>query len=167
MSRQVLDEELGQPYLNFINSLKSKETKREYRYALLSFVKHYDITLQGLLILGPREIEQMISTYITNMNARGLSYGYMNLVMAAIFHFFDMNDILLNKRKVSKFLAESKRSNKDRAYTDEEIKSLVDTGDFRFRALILLLASTGVRIGCIPSLLVRHLDKKGDVAKGY
>lgn len=31
--------------------------------------------------------------------------------------------------------------NKDRAYTHDEIKRLADTGDFRFKALVLLLAS--------------------------
>jgi site-specific recombinase XerD len=159
MSSLVLQEE-GQPYLNFINSIKSKETKREYRYVLLNFVKHYNTSLEGLLGLGTKEIEQKISNYITNMNAKGLSYGYINLVMAAIFHFFDMNDVLLNKKKVSKFMAESKRSNKDRAYTHEEIKNLVDSGDYRFCALVLFLAATGCRIGCIPSLLYRHLDRR-------
>ena len=69
----------GQPYLNFINSRKSKETKREYRYALLKFDKHCNTTLEGLLVPSPRDIEQKISNYVTNMNARGLSCGYINL----------------------------------------------------------------------------------------
>jgi len=146
--------------LNFINSVKSKYTKREYRSTLFNFVKYYNTTLEDLLVLSPRDIEQKIINYITNMNARGLSYGYINMVMSSIFHFFDMNDVLLNKKKVSKFMAENKRANKDRAYTHEEIKSLVDSGDFRFRALILLLASTGIRVGSIPGLQIRHLEKK-------
>jgi integrase len=102
----------------------------------------------------------MVSNYITNMNARGLSNGYINLVMCAIFHFFDMNDIILNKKKIAKFTGEHKKMNKDRAYTHEEIKRLADTGDFRFKALIYLLASTGVRLGSVNSLLVRHCEKK-------
>jgi integrase len=61
--------------------------------------------------------------------------------------------------------AERKKINKDRGYSHEEIKLLADTGDFRFRALILLLAATGCRIGCIPSLLVRQLEKRGNVYK--
>lgn len=72
------------------------------------------------------------------MNARGLSHGYINVSMAAIFHLTYMNDILLNKRKISKFQGERKKMNRDRAYTLEEIKLLADTGDFRFRALVCL-----------------------------
>lgn len=56
--------------------------------------------------------------------------------MCALFHFSDMNDVVLNKKKIKKFIGEDKRANKDRAYTHEEIKKLVGTGDFRFKALI-------------------------------
>jgi integrase len=76
-----------------------------------------------------------------------------------------MNDCVLNKRKIAKFQGEEKKMNKDRGYEHGEIKLLVDTGDYRFRALVLLLASTGARLGSIPSLLVRHLSKQGDVDK--
>jgi lipoate-protein ligase A len=129
----------GQPYLNFINSLKSKETKGAYSRALLRFTAHYQGSLQQLVSLTHKDIQQMVTTYITNMNARGLSHGYVNLDMSAIFHFFDMNDIVLNKRKISKFVGEHKKMNKDRGYEHKEIKLLADVGDFRFKALIYLL----------------------------
>ena len=76
-----------------------------------------------------------------------------------------MNDVLLNKRKIAKFQGEHKKMNKDRAYTHEEIKLLADTGDYRFRALVLFLSSTGARLGSITSLLCRHLERRGDVYK--
>jgi integrase len=155
----------GEPYFNFINSLKSEETKGKYRTTFLNFISHYQKSLDDLLSLTTKDIEQMIINYITNMNARGLSHGYINLVMCAILHFFDMNDRLLNKRKIARFLGEHKRMNKDRAYSDAEIKLLADSGEFRFKALILLLASTGIRLGSVPSLLVRHCRKKGDIYK--
>jgi integrase len=107
----------------------------------------------------------MVINYVTNMNARGLSHSYINLVMCAIFHFFDMNDVILNKKKIAKFSGEHKKMNTDKAYEHEEIKQLIDSGDFRFKALIHLLAATGCRLGAIPSLLVRHLDRRNDVYK--
>ncbi len=164
MSLTVVEDQ--KPYLNFINSLKSKETKIQYKSALVRFMSHHDnMTVDGLLSLSPKEIEQMVTKYITGMNARGLSHAYINLVMCAIFHFFDMNDILLNKKKIAKFTGENKKMNKDRAYTHDEIKRLADTGDFRFKAIVLLLASTGIRLGSIPSLTMRHLERKGDIYK--
>jgi len=156
----------GDAYLNFINSLKSKETKVKYRTTLLKFIQHYQISnLENLLSLTVKDVEQMIINYITNMNARGLSHSYINLVMCAIFHFFDMNDVILNKKKIAKFSGEHKKMNTDRAYEHKEIKQLIDSGDFRFKALIHLLAATGCRLGAIPSLLIRHLDKRNDVYK--
>ncbi len=132
---------------------------------LTRFLTWSKIPLKDLLSLPPKDIEQLVINYITNLNARSLSYGYINLGMAAIFHMMDMNDVLLNKKKIAKFLGEHKRMTKDRAYTHEEIKMLADTGDYRFRALVLFLAATGCRIGCIPSLLYRHLERRGDLYK--
>jgi integrase len=149
----------GKPYLNFINSLKSKHTKKEYRKRLINFLSYNQASIESVLTLPVKDIEQLITQYLTNLNTKSLSYGYINQVMSAIFHFFEMNDIVLNKRKISKFLGERKKANKDRAYSHEEIKLLADTGDFRFRAFIFLLASTGIRIGAIPSLLIRHCQK--------
>jgi hypothetical protein len=137
VSSQLISLE-GQPYLNFINS-KSKETKVEYKRAIERFLKYTQIpSLADLLSLSAKDIEQLVINYITNLNARGLSHGYINVSMAAIFHLTDMNDILLNKRKISKFQGERKKMNRDRTYTLEEIKLLADTGDFRFRALVCL-----------------------------
>ena len=155
----------GQPYFNFINSLKSRETKNQYRLAIQRFLIHANVNLADLLSLPSKDIEQLIINYITNLNARGLSHGYINLSMSAIFHLTDMNDILLNKRKIGKFQGEDKKMNKDRGYTHEEIKLLADTGEYRFRALVLFIASTGARLGSIPSLLYRHCERRGDVYK--
>ena len=51
------------------------------------------------------------------------------------------------------------RTNKDRAYTIEEIRHLLEFCDERAKALVLLLASTGIRIGAIPDLQLKHLKK--------
>jgi hypothetical protein len=154
----------GPAYFNFINSLKAKETKMQYGRGIERFLKYARISsLSGLLSLPPKDIEQLVIHYITYLKARGLSHAYVNLAMAAIFHLTDMNDVLLNKRKIAKFQGEEKKMNKDRGYTHEEIKLLTDTGDYRFRALVLLLSSTGARLGSIPPLLYRHLERKGDV----
>ena len=156
----------GPAYFNFINSLKAKETKMQYKRGIERFLTYAKIpSLSGLLSLSPKDIEQLVIHYITYLKARGLSHAYVNLAMAAIFHLTDMNDVLLNKRKIAKFQGEEKKMNKDRGYTHEEIKLLTDTGDYRFRALVLLLSSTGARLGSIPPLLCRHLERKGDVYK--
>ena len=63
------------------------------------------------------------------------------------------------KKESGKYLPEFKKSKKDRPYTYEEIHRLLDIADERMRTIILLLASTGMRIGAIPSLRLRNLEK--------
>ena len=46
---------------------------------------------------------------------------------------------------------------KDRVYATEEIQQLLVKADERTRVVVLLLASTGMRIGAIPGLKLEHL----------
>jgi hypothetical protein len=76
----------GPAYFNFINSLKAKETKMQYRRGIERFMTYAKIpSLSGLLSLPSKDIEQLVIHYITYLKARGLSHAYVNLAMAAIF----------------------------------------------------------------------------------
>jgi integrase len=57
------------------------------------------------------------------------------------------------------------RVRKNRGYTHEEIQKLLDISDERMRAVILLLVSSGCRVGSICTLHVRDLEKVGDSYK--
>lgn len=70
-----------------------------------------------------------------------------------------MNDVVLDTNKIHQYLPEFRKSKKDRAYRYEEIHRLLDVADERMRAIIFLLASTGMRIGAIPGLRLRNLEK--------
>lgn len=83
----------------------------------------------------------------------------MALRLAALRKFYEMNDVVINWKKVTYYLGENTKSFKDRAYTTDEIQRLLTKADERMRVIILLLASTGMRIGAIPSLKLKHLTK--------
>ena len=52
-----------------------------------------------------------------------------------------------------------KRGNQ-RAYTIEEVGKILDNARTkRNRALVLLFASSGVRIGAIPDILLKHVSR--------
>ena len=93
------------------------------------------------------------------MKKNGKGFGAIHNYVAAICKYYKINDIYLNTDKIKQYLPEFKRSKKDRAYSAEEIQSLLNIVDDRFRAVILLLASTGVRVGAIPQLQLRNLEK--------
>lgn len=70
-----------------------------------------------------------------------------------------MNDVVLNTNKIHQYLPEFRKSKKDRAYRYEEIHGLLDVADERMRTIVLLLASSGMRIGGIPDIRLRNLEK--------
>ena len=85
--------------------------------------------------------------------------------MTPIVSFYKINDIMLNSKKINKFMPTETRAKKNRGYSHEEIQKLLDIADERLRAVILLLVSSGCRIGAIPMLHVRDIEKSGDVYK--
>jgi site-specific recombinase XerD len=115
-------------------------------------------------------IEQRVIRYIEMLAGEGKAKMTIQLHKAAIFHFFEMNDIILNKRKISRFISRGENDENgddltlDRAYTVEEIGRIIGVGcnDLRSKLMINLMASTGMRVGAIYDLrfgdLVR-LDK--------
>lgn len=68
-----------------------------------------------------------------------------------------MNDVTLNKSKISKYLGERVKAHKDRHYSIEEIEKLLHFCDDRLKAIVLLLASTGVRLGVLSQLRLSNL----------
>jgi integrase len=70
-----------------------------------------------------------------------------------------MNDIVLNWPKIYKFIGERKRTVTDRIYTKEELRLIYEKCDERKRAILLLLLSSGMRIGALPDLKIKHLTK--------
>jgi integrase len=100
----------------------------------------------------------MLIDYIAKMKTEGLSTSYINVTLAAIKHLCVMNDIIINSKKINKFVGEPTKLQEDRPYTREEIHQLLNVCDLRMRALVLLLASTGMRIGALPSLKVGDIS---------
>jgi integrase len=76
-----------------------------------------------------------------------------------------MNDVFLNKKKINMFKGESIKKVADRAYTREEIRKVLDVSDLRTKIISLLMASSGIRIGGLPSLRIRNLEKINNIYK--
>jgi integrase len=109
----------------------------------------------------PKIIESEIIEWIVSLRQQQkLSHGLVNLYMSAIVKFYLFNDVVLNRKKIGSYLGENDRQHTDRAYTTEEISKLLNANaDERMKALILLLASSGIRLGAVPSLNVSNLTK--------
>ena len=152
-------EENTRPFQNFIHSLKSNYTKYEYKKGLSRYVCHYNTTPEKMLSLPIDDVEDNLVDYLLYMKKQDLSTSFINLNFCALKHFYFMNNVRINKEKIGKFLGESKKKNVDRSYEHPEIKRMLDIADLRFKVVISVLASTGIRIGPLPSLKLSHLQK--------
>lgn len=161
--KQDLNEE--DVYFNFINSLKSEVTKKEYERELRLFMKFCNGSSLSDLLVQVTEPQKEIIKYIMSLKERGLSFNSISLALYAIYHFYEMNDVPLNKKKINMFRGEFSRRVSDRAYTYEEIRKLLDISDLRMKSIILLMASSGVRIGSLNSLRLRNLQKIDSIYK--
>jgi integrase len=148
----------GNAYFNFINSLKSPNTKTTYIQCLKQFMQYRKVkTVEELLIGDQRLLQSNIIGYLVSLQQ--ISHGTRYLYAEVLRHFYDINDILLNWKKINAFLGQNNKVVNDRAYTKQEIALSLEKANERMKVLILLLASTEMRIGAIPALRIRNLKK--------
>src|SRR5215217_1259845 len=149
-------------WLNFMDGATAEESKYKYGYSLLKYLEFMNLTKNNLHLLleqqNPRSIESNIISYIRKMRSEdNLSYSTINTRLSAIVLFYTMNDIILNRKKIGKFLGEHIKTVRDRAYTREEIQKIVESCDLKYKVFVLLMASTGCRLGAIPPLKLSAL----------
>lgn len=144
------------------DGLSCERTKERYRVAFRLFLNYCHLDEPtSLLTENPRLIEDRVIGYVRFLDrVKHLARGTIAIAVCAIFHFFEMNDVLLNRRKIKRFLPEDNSTHDDRAYTHEEIQQILFQCDERSRMMVLLMASTGMRIGALDSLKIGHLSPK-------
>jgi site-specific recombinase XerD len=94
-------------------------------------------------------MEMNIIDYVMYLHdRRNVSPSTIKVHVAALKHFFEMNDFIgINWKKVSKYMGEFYTVSEDRPYRREEIGKLVNAAhSLRDKAIILLLSSSGLRV---------------------
>ena len=145
---------------NFRDSINSDKTLQVYEYCLEQFLLNCDLDLESLLKLEPQQLTSLIIKYVSELR---LSFQYKNQILCSIKHACEMNDVLLNWVKIKKFNKRERTDNsingKDRPYTHKEIQQILEYADERGKCAFTLLASTGIRIGALPSMKIGDLEK--------
>lgn len=96
-------------YHNFQRFIKSEDTKYGYKYKLKCYVRYYGYTDCAQLIENKdiRVIELELINYLEHLRKEDkLTYGSAYTYLTALAHFFEINDVKINRRKISKILAE-------------------------------------------------------------
>jgi integrase len=153
----------------WLEGYNSPSTKKAYKIHLLLFCEYHNTDPDSLIQLKPEQIKLMVLNYIIHLKKvarqtpekarRGIiSVNSIRTYLAGVQSFFEFNDIVLNWKKIAKYYPEQ-ITNSLRAYTKEEIAKLLTIADLRDRCLILLMTSTGMRVGAIKSLKLKHLTR--------
>ncbi len=153
----------------WLEGYNSLATKRTYKIHISFFCRYHTIDPDSLIQLKPDQIKDKIIDYIIHLKKvakqtagkpkKGeLSLNSIKTYLKGIQSFLEFNDIILNWKKIAKYYPEEV-SNSLRAYTKEEIAKILSVADLRDRCLVLLMASTGIRVGAIKALKMKHLKK--------
>jgi integrase len=160
MSSLILE---GDSYRNFIESVSSKYTRESYEHALKRYMSFCGvIEVNDLFFKADAKYTQSrIIDFLKFLKDKNqLSPRSRRLVLAALKHFYDMNDFTsLNWKKIRLFIGEIYSTVKDRPYTHEEIQRLLEKANEREKVIVLLMASTGMRQGAIHTLKLSNLQK--------
>jgi integrase len=147
-------------YDNFLHSIRSPSTKVVYANSLKRFADFMEAdSYDQLLSLKPKQAEDRISAYIDHLKEQKLAPRTVRSLVTAVKTFYIRNRRSLNWEWLSGFLPEQVKVVEDRMYTKDEIRKILDKCDERKRVMVLLLLSTGMRIGALPLLKLRHLKK--------
>jgi integrase len=68
-----------------------------------------------------------------------------------------MNDIIVNWQKLNKGIPRGKSAAEDRAPTTEEIQKLLEYPDRRITSIVLIMISSGIRVGAFETLRWKHI----------
>lgn len=99
--------------------------------------------------------------YITYQKSRvtgkQITAGTLRNYYKPIKLFCDMNDILVNWKIVTRGLPSPKRAGQDRTPIVDEIHLILEFGDVRIKSIVLLMVSSGIRVGAWNYLKWKHV----------
>ena len=153
----------------WIDSLRSKEYKNCLYNSSIIICRFHNTNPDELICLKHVELKKMVIKYILELKKKSkntagkpirgeTSVNSIKKYTAGIKSFLDEQEISLPWKKIARFYPEEV-TNDYRWYTRQEISKLLSMADLRDRCIILLLASSGIRVGAIPSLTIKSLKK--------
>ena len=135
---------------------KSEATKETYLKKLRQFLNRYNLTPDQFLDIArsnPKEAEKLLLQYISERRGK-VSGSTIRGLKEAVKAFLLMNDIEngINWEKISRIMPHARKVGQDRSPTIEEAREILANSNLRMKTIILLLISSGMRVGAFDYL---------------
>jgi len=175
-----MDRVNSRPLEIFLSTLKSESTKTNYRYWIERYMEHYHLeSFDDLLKFTPEVIQTNIENYVMELRRIRATRSMVKATIYALFHFYAMNRVILNEKIIKKLLPEQESRGGGEAYSDEDVKKIIRAVDQtkikrhkkwyfrkpRARALVHVLASSGMRLGALVDLKIEDIQPIEDCYK--
>ena len=162
---------------NFLYALKAPETKRQYPRRLKVFLdflqidspsSDFDQDLRykaSIFVKLAKDssncaLDKLIK-FILSQKERAAKGEISECTISNYYKpaklFCEMNDIVLNRKRITKGIPSNKTSANDRAPTVEEIKKLVEYPDRRIKSIVYTMVSSGIRLGAWDYIQWKHI----------
>ena len=153
----------------WMDCLRSNSTRTAYAVHLSLFCRFHHTNPDELVTRKSGELKDMVMRYVLELKKKSkntagkpkkgeTSVNSIKTYLAGIKSFLDEHEISLPWKKIARFYPEEV-TNDYRSYTRQEISKLLSIADLRDRCIILLMASSGIRVGAIPDLTIKSLKR--------
>jgi integrase len=153
--------------IEWLEFCKTEKTRLLYGLGLQKFCNFHRITPDSIRGMQPDGLKRLIIEYVVFMkkNAKNhagkprpgeISINSIPHYMAGIQSFAEHLEIPLPWKKIRKSFPDQV-ANDFRSYTREEIAKLLEIAGLRERVIILVSISSGLRVGALPDLKVKHV----------
>lgn len=144
------------------NSIKSPFTVRYYTRCMRCFIQITGETdIQRFVNSDRKYVEQVIIDYINvRQNMQKVRPQSVAVDLAMLKHLFVYNDRTdINWKVIKGYLGERIRAVKDKAYSLEQLQLMWTYADLRGKVILLLMATSGMRVGGLDGLKVGSLKE--------
>ena len=146
----------------FVLGFKAEATKDTYIKKLRQFLNRFNLTPDQFLELAkkqPKDAEKIILTYIAERRGE-VSGSTIRALKESVKAFLLMNDVEngINWTKISRIMPHARKVGQDRAPTIDEIRQILDNCNLRMKTIVLLLLSSGMRVGAFDDLKWRDVE---------
>jgi len=146
----------------FLESCRTKSTKKNYLFQLEKFLKWAKKDYGSLLFLAKPELTDLLCEYALYLKKR-VSPNSIACYFAGVYKFLDMNDKEYNKRKIQFLFGEKVERGGDRAITNKELNEMIRVcSSHKDRALVHLFSAVGCRPQAICDLKLRDVEGIGN-----